>query len=289
MIQRLVRVGFSMALIGMMSSACDGDDNTDTDTNAQTGDGGENPDASVETAGRAGSTPRAGSGGSGGTPARAGTGGVSAAAGRGGTAGGAGANGGSGGSTPTTAGRGGAGGTSVAGGSGGTGGTGGAGGATSTTLSDAQIAAVTSAANTGEISLAMLALTRAQLPATRAFAQMMSDMHGAAQTRQNAVLDVLDLTVAANPVSMQLERDAMQVMTQLNTAAPNQFDLLYIRSQVEIHTKVLSIIDGQLLVSVDAPALRADLVLTRTEVAAHLAAAQVLLDQLEDLTDAGVP
>jgi putative membrane protein len=288
MIQRLVRVGFSMALIGMMSSACDDDDNTDTDTNAQMGDGGENPDASVETADRTGSTPRAGSGGSGGTTARGGTGGVSAAAGRGGTGGGSGENGGSGGSTPATAGRGGAGGTSVTGGSGGAG-AGGAGGATSMTLSDAQIAAVTTAANTGEISLAMLALTRAQLPATRSFAQMMIDMHSAAQTRQNAVLDVLDLMIAANPVSMQLERDAMQVTTQLNTAAPNQFDLLYIRSQVEIHTKVLSIIDDQLLPSVSAPALRADLVLTRTEVAAHLAAARVLLDQLEDLTDAGVP
>jgi len=269
-----------MALIGVMSSACDDDDNTDTDTNAQTADGGENPDASVRTAGRAGS------GGSGGTVERAGTGGVSGAAGRGGTGGGSAANGGSGGSTPTTAGRGGAGGTSATGGSGGAGG---AAGATSTTLSDAQIAAVTSAANTGEISLAMLALTRAQLPATRSFAQMMSDMHSAAQTRQNAVFDVLDLTIAANPVSMQLERDAMQVTTQLNSAAPNQFDLLYIRSQVDIHTKVLSIIDDQLLVSVSAPALRAELTLTRTEVAAHLAAAQVLLDQLEDLTDAGVP
>jgi len=161
--------------------------------------------------------------------------------------------------------------------------------ATNAALNDAQIAAVTSAANTGEVNLGMLALTRAQLPAVRAFAQMMIDMHTAAQTRQNAILDALNLEISANPISMQVESDGTQVTQQLNAASASDFDLAYINSQVDIHTKVLNIIDTQLLPNVSSDTLAADLTLTRTEVVAHLAAATVLQDQLEDLADAGVP
>ena len=135
----------------------------------------------------------------------------------------------------------------------------------------------------------MLALTRVMLPAVRDFAQMMISMHTAAQTRQNAVLNTLGLTIAASPLSTQLENDAMQVTAQLNAAAANQFDLAYIRSQVDIHAKVLTIVDDQLLPNVSATALRADLTLTRSEVVSHLAAARVLLEQLENASDAGVP
>lgn len=273
--QRFGRIGLSIALIGTLLGACDdNDDDTGSDTNAQRRDAGENPDASVRTTGRAGR------GGSGGATARAGTGGTggSTTATTGGTGG-----------TSASGGRGGAGGTSATGGTGGTAGNGGIGGTTNVQLSDAQIAAFTSTANLGEVSLGMLALTRVMLPAVRDFAQMMISMHTAAQTRQNAVLNTLGLTIAASPLSTQLENDAMQVTAQLNAAAANQFDLAYIRSQVDIHAKVLTIVDDQLLPNVSATALRADLTLTRSEVVSHLAAARVLLEQLENASDAGVP
>jgi putative membrane protein len=285
MMQRLSRIGLSLVLLGMLSSACGDDD--DTDTNAQTGAGGENTDASVQ-AGRSGSTATAGRGGSGGTTARAGAGGAGGTTSNAGTAGSSGSSSGSGGASATTGGRGGTTASAGRGGAGATAGNGGTGGVTSTTLNDAQIAAVTSTANTGEISLGMLALTRATLPAVRTFAQMMVDMHSAAQTRQSAVLGALNLQISGNPISMQLESDATQVTTQLTAAAADQFDLAYIRSQVDIHTKVLGIIDTQLLPNVSAATLLADLTVTRTEVAAHLAEATALLDQLEN-SDAGVP
>lgn len=289
--QRFGRIGLTLVVMGLISSACDDDEGDDTDTNSQIGDEDEGADES----GSSGSTARAGRSGSSGSTARAG-------AGAGGATAGARAAG-AGGSTSTTAGSGGTAGASTAGGAGGVAGAstaggaggspaagrGGSGGATSVALNDAQIAAVTTAANTGEISLGMLALSRAQLPAVRVFAQMLIDMHGVAQTRQNAVLDVLDLEVSGNALSAQLETEAMQVSAQLNAAAADQFDLAYVRSQVDIHTKVLTLIDEQLLPNVSAVALRADLTVARTEVAAHLALATGLLEELQDASDAGVP
>ncbi|HKU38118.1 MAG TPA: DUF4142 domain-containing protein, partial [Polyangiales bacterium] len=192
------------------------------------------------------------------------------------------ANGGSGGRAA-----GGAGGTTAASGSGGSGG---AGGATATrTLTDAQIAAVTTVANSGEVDLGTLAVARAVLPAVRDFAQMMVTMHTAAQTRQSAVLATLGVQIAPNPISTQLEADAMALRGQLTSASAAAFDRAYIQSQVDVHMRVLTTFDEQLLPNATAPALRADLMLARGEVAAHLALARTLLATLDDLSDAGVP
>jgi putative membrane protein len=250
---------FVLALGGAVM-ACDDDESTND--NAQTGS-----DASVKETGYSGRSGGAGRSGSGGSRATAGRSGSAAAGYGGSTAGGGGAAG-----VATVAGRGGSGGTGGA-----TAGTGGTGGTPGAALSDGQIAAVTTAANTGEIQLANLALMRARLPEVRSFAQEMIDMHGAAQARGTALLQTLNIVPVANDVSTQLEQDAQQVATMLQNTPAADFDLAYVQSQVSIHTQVLELFDRVLLPSVTAPALRSELTLVRGDVQRHLMQAQALL------------
>lgn len=144
-------------------------------------------------------------------------------------------------------------------------------------LSDAQIAAVTSAVNRGEIQLGTIALSRARLPEVRAFAQEMVTMHGAAQDRATALLQSLTITPIDTNLSTQLEQDAQRVGIMLQNTAASDFDLTYVQSQVDIHARVLAIFDDTLLPSVSELALRTDLTLARGDVQRHLMEAQSLL------------
>jgi putative membrane protein len=249
-------------VIGVTVAACGDDDGTDD--SAQTGS-----DAGYETGGKSASAGRGGAGGSRATAGRSGSAGASVA-GRAATAGvGAGTGGvpatqGSGGRGTPAAGSGGA--TAVAGS-----------GPSAASLSDAQIAAVTTAANTGEIALGNIAVSRATLPVVRDFAQEMITMHGAAQDRSATLLQSLGITPVQNNLSTTLEQDAQRVAVSLQSALGTDFDLAYIRSQVDIHTQVLEIFDTVLLPSVTELALRTDLTLARGDVQRHLTEAQALL------------
>jgi putative membrane protein len=158
-------------------------------------------------------------------------------------------------------------------------------------LTDGQIAEITTVVNAGEITLGTLALNRAQLPGTQDYARMMITMHTAAQERQTALVAALGLTPTPSTLSTQLTEDAASVSSQLESATAAEVDVLYVRSQVALHGTVLETIDEQLLPNVTADTLRAELVVVRVEVAAHLEQALALLATLEgvDGADAGVP
>jgi putative membrane protein len=250
----------AILLLGATIAGCGDDD--DSNASSQSG-----YDAGPE-AGSSGKTSTAGRGGAGGnTRVIAGRGGSTGA-----TAGRSAA--GSGGATPIEGG-GQGGGTAGVGGniappSGGS-------GSASALLTDAQIAAVTTAANTGEIALGNLAVGRARLPEVRAFAQEMVTMHGAAQSRSSALLETLSTIPVASNLSTSLEQDAQRVSAMLENASAADFDLAYIQSQVQIHTQVLEIFDEVLIPSVSSPAIRTDLSLARADVQQHLTEAQALL------------
>jgi predicted outer membrane protein len=213
--------------------------------------------------GGAGRASSAGSGGSAGAPSIAGTGGnTTPRAGEGGASAG-----------PSSA-------------------AGGAGGSTSPegTLTDAQIAAVTSTANQGEIELGNLATTRAIRPAVREYAQMMVTMHTAAQTRQSELIVTLGVVPTDNAVSLTLRQDTQAIATRLAQASPDAFDLAYAESQAQLHGRVLEIIDDVLLPSVSAASLRAELMVTREEVSRHFTQAMALVETVRNFgsgSDAG--
>ena len=295
--QCLRHAGFSLVVVSALLTGCDDSSDSTSDEEAQTedddesnGSSGTSPRAgrngsNTSTAGRA----AGGSGGRGGAGATTGSGNQG---GRGSSRGGRGGDGDEGGSGGRT----GAGGrVSTPGDSGGAGGSGGAedsddAGVAIIELNDGQIAEITSVVNTGEISLGMLAANRALVPAAQDYAQTMIAMHTAAQERQAALVASLGITPSSSALSARLTEDAARIRTTLESAEALDFDLLYIRTQVDMHARVLLTIDEQLLPNVTEEPLRADLLVTRAEVATHLEQAQAILATLEvGDTDAGVP
>jgi len=155
-------------------------------------------------------------------------------------------------------------------------------------LSDGQIVAVLAAVNASEISQGTTAMTRAVSEGVRNFAESMVTVHNTAQARQTELAMSLGLASEVSPLSTQLGEDAKTVMAQLTAASDAEFDALYLRTQVDSHMKVLMLIGEHLLPSVTSDELRAELMLTRMEVATHLEGARNASTPLED-TDAGTP
>lgn len=153
--------------------------------------------------------------------------------------------------------------------------------ATDDRLSDAQIAQVTTAANTGEVAQANAALPKLTNPEAKQFATMMVEQHGAAQERGAALLEQKGLTPAASHLSMELKEDSDEIIEEINTADRDEVDKLYMEKQVEVHEKVLKTIDEKLIPSATDPALQQELQTARTEVATHLERAREILSKLE--------
>jgi putative membrane protein len=148
-------------------------------------------------------------------------------------------------------------------------------------LSDAQIASVTSAANTGEVAQARAALPKLTKPEAKQFATMMTEMHTTAEDRQAALAREKGLTPEANPVSAKLTQESNAIVEQLAAADPDTIDRLYLEKQVSVHQKVLETIDNVLLPSASDPALKQELQTSRAEVAMHLERARDALSKLD--------
>jgi putative membrane protein len=231
-------------ILAMMAPAIGCGDDGDNDDDDDSGSAGQGRDASV---GGTGGTGRSGTGG-GGTGGRSGSGGRS----------GAGGTSGAGGSDVTDD-----------------------GGLADLELTDAEVAAVLRAANTGEVEQGELAMMQADDADVVAYATRMVEEHGAANTRLDTLLEDEDITPMANALSKQLASESMQTLGELEDETGMEFDLAYMRAQRAAHAEVLEIADMVLLPSTDNAELRAELEMMRPAVVEHLAEAEALLEQLE--------
>ena len=146
-------------------------------------------------------------------------------------------------------------------------------------ISDAEVFAVTSAVNAGEIEAGNLASMRARLGPSRDFAQNMVTMHTMVQDRQAALAMSLSLKPAENAVSTMVREQNQAIQAMLMQASDTDFDEVYAQSQVAAHSATLTIMDEVLLPSAMNEMLRADLMATRAAVADHLAMAMELQQQ----------
>jgi putative membrane protein len=145
-------------------------------------------------------------------------------------------------------------------------------------LSDAQIAAVTDAANTAEIEQSKLARTKSKNDRVKKFAAMMIAHHGQAKQKQAK----LKLETAPSPLSDKLGADAAKTLTALKAANGAEFDLAYISAQLEGHHKVLDAINDELLPNVKSAELKAYLEEIKPKVEMHLQSAQEMVHKLEE-------
>ena len=250
---------------------------TSSSGTAAGGSGGANSTAT--SAGGAGGTGGSTSGGAGGTSATAGAGGSATGGAGGAVNGGSGgaANGGAGGAS-NTAGAGGA----TAAGAGGSANTAGAGGSgvQMVTLTDAQIASVSLAANTGEVDQNTVGVARARNPQVRDFAQDMVTMHTAAIARETALAAAAMIIPADNEVTDTLQAMSRQIVANLQTSDGDEFDQMFINGQVQVHQQVLALINDTLLPQVDSEPLRNELRSMQTTVSQHLETARRLAASL---------
>jgi putative membrane protein len=110
-------------------------------------------------------------------------------------------------------------------------------------LDDAHIAAITDAANTAEVEQAQVAKARAKNARVKKFAQTMIDHHGKAKADGAKLAQKLSVSPLESSTSSALRGEHATTLTALKEQKAD-FDLAYIKAQVEGHRKVLSLFDS---------------------------------------------
>ncbi len=142
-------------------------------------------------------------------------------------------------------------------------------------LTDGEIAAISKAANDGEIEHAKLAKTKAKDKQVKAFAAMMAKDHADANKREAALVKRANITAIENETARKLMDDAKVRTEALNSAAKGpEFDRVYMDHQIQVHTMVLDMITNRMLPAAQNPELKAELEAMRASVEAHLTQAK---------------
>ena len=148
-------------------------------------------------------------------------------------------------------------------------------------LTDAEIVAVTSTANAGEIEMAELAKKTATNADVKNFAAMMITQHRDMETKGKALATKAKITPADNDASAALKTEVQTTITTLKTQKGKEFDKAYMEAQVKAHKEVLSVFDNRLLPNAQNGELKALLSDARTHVATHLAKAEEISGKLD--------
>jgi putative membrane protein len=141
-------------------------------------------------------------------------------------------------------------------------------------LSDGQIAAITDAANTGEVAQAQIAQKKAKSPRVQKFATMMIAHHSQAKKQQADLLKRLGITEVENKKSTALVEESNKTLESLKALNRTEFDRAYIDMQVDAHQKVLDALDTDLIPNAKNAEFKASLVEFRPRVESHLREAQ---------------
>jgi len=144
-------------------------------------------------------------------------------------------------------------------------------------LNDAEIAAITEAANSAEIAQAKIAQVKSKDAAVKTFAAMMITHHGEAKQKQAK----LKLKSEQSGVSTALNADAGVTLDALNSGSGTDFDKTYIAAQITGHQKVLDIINEKLLPNVKDERLKAYLEELKPKVEQHLKQAKQLQESFD--------
>ncbi|MBN8555369.1 MAG: DUF4142 domain-containing protein [Deltaproteobacteria bacterium] len=146
-------------------------------------------------------------------------------------------------------------------------------------LTDSQILQTVKTVNNGEISLAQLA-QRSENADVRNFAKMMIDHH---KKSNNEMLDLekkLHLKPNTSKTSKNLQEEANDTKKDLQRASGTEFNSKYIASQVDMHGKVLDLLDSKLIPAASDSELKTALNKVRSTVSEHLSEAKKIQSQL---------
>ncbi len=149
------------------------------------------------------------------------------------------------------------------------------------TWSDADVAAIVSNANQGEIDEGQVATTSASSDDVRAFARMMVTDHTTALNQAKSLLSRNNINPnLSNDIANTLQSGANQTVSALRMYTGNDFDRQYIQSQIDAHQWLLTTLDNTLIPSTSNRQFRDFLKTQRTTVAAHLDRARQIQSNL---------
>lgn len=147
-------------------------------------------------------------------------------------------------------------------------------------LSEGQIMKVLATADTSEIAQAQLAVTKANEPAVRQFANHMIEQHSRSKQEGASYADQAGITPSVSKLSNKLDRDGSDELKQLQAADGTAFDGAYIKAQVKQHQALLSKLDEELIPAASART-REQLETTRGMVEHHLTQAKEIESTLK--------
>lgn len=154
-----------------------------------------------------------------------------------------------------------------------------------TGLSDAQIAAVLQAVNSGEIKQAQLAQNKAESSEVKRFAQTMLTAHREMQSSEAVLFSRLRITPRDNAVSVRVQTDAKNELASLEDAIGRDFDRDYIDAEVHAQDHALELVD-KMIPKVSSSELRSDLQNGRAKIQQHQSAAERIRQTLPQSPDA---
>lgn len=152
--------------------------------------------------------------------------------------------------------------------------------APSAPLDDSKILGVLDVANVSDIEQGELALSRAHAQSVKAFARTMVKEHTEAKDDERAVAKRLGISITPSPTSNDLKESSNQVVAGLRPMRKNRFDRAYMDSQVNVHKRLLSLIDGQLLPGAQSAEVKSLVSDVRTHVERDIDAAESTLEHL---------
>ena len=155
------------------------------------------------------------------------------------------------------------------------------------TLSDAEIVAVASAANNGEIEMAELAKKQGTSKDVKDFAAMMITQHRDAEAKGKTITTKAKITPAENDDSTKLKSDVSSAITSMKTQKGKDFDKAYIEANVKAHRQVLDALDNKMIPNAQNSELKTHLGDVRKHVASHLAKAEEIQQKLDAPSSAG--
>jgi putative membrane protein len=156
-------------------------------------------------------------------------------------------------------------------------------------LTDEQIAAITVAADTGEIDQAKAAQGKAKDAKVKKFAQTMITHHGESKKKIEGIVKKAKLTPADNDMSTKLAGDSKAAIDSWKDLKGADFDKAYIDAQVKNHQAVLDALDKQILPAVKNEELKKQIEGFRPKVEAHLKEAQDIQAHLAAAPAAATP
>lgn len=145
---------------------------------------------------------------------------------------------------------------------------------------DSQITRLMERTNDGEVKLANLAKKNSKNSEIHAFADHMIKDHTDNNAVAKKIAEKNKIAPEENNRSKEMKNAGDQAFIKLKDLKGKEFDVMYIRNQIETHQKVLQDLDSDLIPSAKNTELKAMLQETRAKVAQHLEHAKKIQDSL---------